>query len=77
MAVMNGEEYIRYSGSIMKYSFSEQFHKKAMTLVELDGEGFVSATQIPLEAPHNMRIVEGNLDQIIEQGKFKGGDGRR
>lgn len=66
---MKGEEFIRYSGSIMKYSFSEQHHKKAMTLVELNREGFVSAKQVPLEAPHNMRIVEGELEQIIEQGK--------
>lgn len=66
---MKGEEFIRYSGSIMKYSFSEQHHKKAMTLVELNDKGFVSATQISLKAPHNMRIVEGELDQILEQGK--------
>ncbi len=66
---MKGTDFIRYSGSLMKYSFSEQHHKKAMTLVELDTNGFVSATQIPLNAPHNMRIVEGELDQILEQGK--------
>jgi exonuclease SbcD len=31
-----GEEHIRYSGSIMKYSFSEQNQKKGVTLVEVD-----------------------------------------
>jgi len=64
---MKGTDYIRYSGSLMKYSFSEQHHKKAMTLVELNKEGFVSASQIPLNAPHNMRIVEGELDQILRK----------
>lgn len=64
-----GEEYIRYSGSLMKYSFSEQHQKKGMTLVELDKDGFKSATHIDLLAPHEMRIVEGDLDEIIEQGK--------
>ncbi len=64
-----GEEYIRYSGSLMKYSFSEQHQAKGMTLVELGENGFVSATHIPLTAPHQMRIIEGELLDLIEQGK--------
>ncbi|WP_162064266.1 exonuclease SbcCD subunit D [Vibrio taketomensis] len=64
-----GEEYIRYSGSLMKYSFSEQHQAKGMTLVELGENGFLSATHIPLTAPHQMRIIEGELLDLIEQGK--------
>ncbi|MBY7812691.1 exonuclease SbcCD subunit D [Vibrio fluvialis] len=64
-----GEEHIRYSGSLMKYSFSEQHQKKGMTLVELNDVGFVAAEHIPLSAPHDMRIIEGELDQLLEQGK--------
>ncbi|MES7605136.1 exonuclease SbcCD subunit D C-terminal domain-containing protein, partial [Cutibacterium acnes] len=43
--------------------------KKGFTLVELDKKGFVSAKHIELIAPHEMRIVEGELDKVIEQGK--------
>ncbi|EPP5331327.1 exonuclease SbcCD subunit D [Vibrio harveyi] len=64
-----GEEYIRYSGSLMKYSFGEQNQKKGFTLVEIDQNGFVSAEHVDLAAPHEMRIVEGELEQVIEQGK--------
>lgn len=64
-----GEECIRYSGSLMKYSFGEQNQKKGFTLVEIDQNGFVSAEHINLAAPHEMRIVEGELEQVIEQGK--------
>lgn len=64
-----GEKYIRYSGSLMKYSFGEQNQKKGFTLVEIDQNGFVSAVHIDLAAPHEMRIVEGALEQVIEQGK--------
>lgn len=64
-----GEEHIRYSGSLMKYSFSEQHQKKGMTLVELNDAGFVATEHIPLSAPHDMRIIEGELDQLLEQGK--------
>ncbi|GLR04991.1 nuclease SbcCD subunit D [Vibrio hyugaensis] len=63
-----GEEYIRYSGSLMKYSFGEQNQKKGFTLVEIDENGFVSAEHVDLTAPHEMRIIEGELEQVIEQG---------
>lgn len=53
----------------MKYSFSEQHQKKGMTLVELNEQGFVSATHIDLTAPHQMRIIEGELDEVIAAGK--------
>ncbi|WP_038176436.1 MULTISPECIES: exonuclease SbcCD subunit D [Vibrio] len=64
-----GADYIRYSGSLMKYSFSEQHQKKGMTLVEFGKEGFLNATHIDLVAPHQMRIIEAELESIVEQGK--------
>ncbi|EGQ7651020.1 exonuclease sbcCD subunit D [Vibrio parahaemolyticus] len=64
-----GEEYIRYSGSLMKYSFGEQNQKKGFTLVEIGKDGFIGAEHIELTAPHEMCIVEGELEQILEWGK--------
>ncbi|HCG7185729.1 TPA: exonuclease SbcCD subunit D [Vibrio parahaemolyticus] len=64
-----GEEYICYSGSLMKYSFGEQNQKKGFTLVEIGKDGFIGAEHIELTAPHEMRIVEGELEQILEWGK--------
>ncbi|EJR0958783.1 TPA: exonuclease SbcCD subunit D [Vibrio parahaemolyticus] len=64
-----GEECIRYSGSLMKYSFGEQNQKKGFTLVEIGKDGFIGAEHIELTAPHEMRIVEGELEQILEWGK--------
>ncbi|EJG1726392.1 exonuclease SbcCD subunit D [Vibrio parahaemolyticus] len=64
-----GEEYIRYSGSLMKYSFGEQNQKKGFTLVEIGKDGFIGAEHFELTAPHEMRIVEGELEQILEWGK--------
>lgn len=64
-----GAAHIRYSGSLMKYSFSEQFHNKSMTLVEINEQGFQTATPIPLTAPHDMRIIEGELNTILANGK--------
>jgi exonuclease SbcD len=64
-----GKTHIRYSGSILKYSFSEQKQNKGVTLVEMDSTGIQSTTHLPLMPIRDMRIVEGELNTIIEQGK--------
>lgn len=63
-----GEEHVRYSGSLMKYSFSEQNQKKGVTLVELDANGFKSQRHLSLIPLRDLRIVEGELATILEQG---------
>jgi exonuclease SbcD len=64
-----GEEHIRYSGSILKYSFSEQNQKKGITLVEMDAKGLVSSQHLPLVPLRDMRIIEDEMQTILEQGK--------
>lgn len=64
-----GKESIRYSGSILKYSFSEVNHKKSVTLVDLDAQGQCTIEKIALTPLRDMRIIEGYLDEIIENGK--------
>lgn len=64
-----GKEHIRYSGSILKYSFSEVDHKKSITLVDIEPSGEVSTRYIELEAIRDLRIVEGSLEEILEGGK--------
>src|SRR5690625_6983009 len=34
-----GNETVRYAGSILKYSISEEYHNKGFTIVELDEHG--------------------------------------
>ncbi|MEN2766232.1 exonuclease SbcCD subunit D [Ornithinibacillus xuwenensis] len=58
---------IRYSGSILKYSFSEANHKKSVTIVHLDKEGNCELEFIPLAPKHDMRVVEGYFQELIEQ----------
>jgi exonuclease SbcD len=64
-----GEKHIRYSGSLLKYSFSEQNQKKGVTLVEMDSDGLKSTKHLPLKSLRDMRILEGELNDLIEQGK--------
>lgn len=63
-----GEQQIRYSGSPLKYSFSEEHQRKAVTLVELDAKGKASIEQIPLLPLHDMRTIEGSLAELLAAG---------
>lgn len=65
-----GAEHIRYSGSLLKYSFSEQHQKKGVTLVEMDAKGLSSTKHLPLKPLRDMRILEGEFNHILEQGKL-------
>ncbi len=62
-------EHIRYSGSILKYSFSEQYQKKGVTLVDLDEKGFKTTQFLPLKPLREVRIIEGELHTILENAK--------
>ncbi len=64
-----GKKHVRYSGSILKYSFSEVDHKKSITLVDIDTSGGVTTRYIELDAIRDLRIVEGSLEEILERGK--------
>ncbi len=64
-----GAEHIRYSGSIMKYSFSEQHQKKGVTLVEVNDEGALSHQHLPLSPIRDMRVIEGEMSEILALGK--------
>ncbi|WNC70060.1 exonuclease SbcCD subunit D [Thalassotalea nanhaiensis] len=63
-----GEQHIRYSGSLLKYSFSEYKQKKGVTLVEMNAEGLLSHQHLPLTAKHDLRVIEGTLEELLKQG---------
>jgi len=60
-----GNENIRYSGSLMKYSFSEVNQKKGINIVNLDSEGNIDVSFYKLIPKRDFRIIEGYLDDII------------
>jgi len=59
------KETIRYSGSLLKYSFSEEKHQKSITLVDMHESGKCTIELIPLKAKRDMRIIEGYLQEIL------------
>ncbi|WP_220718199.1 exonuclease SbcCD subunit D [Agarivorans litoreus] len=62
-----GSQQIRYSGSPLKYSFSEQHQAKSVTLVELT-EDDSNIELIALNAKRDVRIIEGYLDDLLASG---------
>lgn len=59
------EEYIRYSGSLLKYSTSEAGHQKGITLLEMKGNELVNIQNIALQTKRDLRILTGTLEDII------------
>lgn len=60
-------ETIRYSGSPLKYSISEEHHKKGFFIVEMDAEGKTTVEKRLLAPTRDMRTVEGFLQDILMQ----------
>ncbi|WP_313235270.1 exonuclease SbcCD subunit D [Sporosarcina ureae] len=61
-----GNETIRYSGSPLKYSISEENHQKGYLIVEMGGNGEVEIEKKLLTPLHDVRTVEGRMEDILE-----------
>ena len=61
-----GAANIRYAGSLMKYSFSEAGQRKGATVVDLAADGAVTIEEAALVAPHDLQVVRGTLQEILE-----------
>lgn len=63
-----GKKHIRYSGTPLKYSVSEQNHKKSITLVTInDKASDINIETIPLISTQDVRSIKGSLSEVISQ----------
>jgi exonuclease SbcD len=60
-----GADNIRYSGSLLKYSFSEVNQKKGINIVELDQLGMAETRHAPLIPKRDMRIIKGPINELV------------
>ena len=67
-----GHEKIRYSGTPLKYSFSEVQHKKSLTIIEIKEKGSVTIGTVPLEPLHDMREIKGSFDELMLKDSYMG-----
>ena len=65
-------ETVRYSGSPLKYSFSEVNDKKGIVVVELGKKGDVTMNTIPLEPLHDWHDLRGTYDELTAKSFWEG-----
>ena len=68
----SGSDRIRYAGSPMKYSFSEEHHKKGVLQIDMDGTGHLEIVQLPLIPLHDLRTIRGNLSDLLQPDVVQG-----
>ena len=59
---------VRYSGSLLKYSFDEAGQDKTVTLLEMKEKGITEYQKIPLLPYRDMRIIEGKYRDVMHMG---------
>ena len=65
-----GRETLRYSGTPLKYSFSEADHKKSVTIVELLEKGNVRVSTVPLIPRRDMRKLRGTYMDVTAKDHY-------
>jgi exonuclease SbcD len=65
---------VRYSGSLLKYSFDEADHSKSVTVVEMGAEGTASVRTVPLAPRRDVRKIEGRFEEVM---RGPGSDGSK
>jgi exonuclease SbcD len=61
-----GSEKINYSGSLLKYSFSESSHTKSVSVVEMNAEGRCTVERVALTPRRDVRCITGSLADILK-----------
>jgi exonuclease SbcD len=61
----SGTTVLRYSGSPLRYSFSEREHSKSVTLVDIAASGIVTTSDVALTQPRPMADLVGELESLL------------
>ncbi|MED9821721.1 MAG: exonuclease SbcCD subunit D [Christensenellales bacterium] len=63
-----GSSRVRYCGTPLKYSFSEEKQEKSVTVVHLGEKGTLRLEALALRPLHDMRRIRGSFAQLTAQG---------
>jgi exonuclease SbcD len=56
---------VRYSGTPLAYSFSEEAHVKSVTIVDIEPDGAVAVEIVPTPVPRRLKKLTGELDALL------------
>lgn len=62
---------VRYSGSPLKYSFSEKDHIKSVTVAEIREKGDITINTVPLVPMHDMREIKGLYNELMLKSNYE------
>ncbi len=66
-----GSERVRYSGTPLKYSFSEASHQKSITVVELGEKGCLSVRTVSLTPQRDMAEIKGSYNELMRKSYYE------
>ncbi len=61
---------VKYSGSPLPYSFSEEKHSKSVTLIDIPTVGSVAYENIPTPVPGPLLTITGELEDLLSSSQF-------
>ncbi|HCT65347.1 MAG TPA: exonuclease sbcCD subunit D [Lachnospiraceae bacterium] len=64
-------ETLRYSGTPLKYSFSEAKHKKSVTVVEMQEKRNISIRMVELIPKRDMKEIKGNYMELTAKSYYE------
>ena len=67
-----GSNRIRYCGTPLKYSFSEEHHHKSVTVVNLNAKGELTLELRPLTPRHDLRSIRGTFAELTDKAFYTG-----
>ena len=67
-----GRETLRYSGTPLKYSFSEKDQEKSVALVELGAKGDISVSTLLLTPRRDLREIRGTYTELTLRDNYAG-----
>jgi exonuclease SbcD len=62
---ISADPVVRYSGTPLAYSFSEEAHAKSVTIVDIGTDGAVSVETVPTPVPRRLKKLTGDLDDLL------------
>lgn len=63
---------VRYCGTPLKYSFSEEHHHKSVTVVNLGKKGSLELSLRPLTPRHDLRSIRGAFEELTDKSRYEG-----
>ncbi len=66
----NTSTIVKYSGSPLPYSFSEEKHNKSVTLIDIPTSGPIAYENIPTPVPGPLLTITGELESLLNDSRF-------